>query len=100
MVNGARLELQGSWTRGVLTAGAGAETMGIVGGAQRSIGSPRVSVASTYLVVDLVGWDFEADGLFEDVASLLELDAFGPVVKGTGNVNFFGGVLPGDSCDD
>lgn len=52
-------------------------------------------VKLTNLVVDLVRGDFEVDGLFKDVAFLLELDALGPVVKGAGNVDFVCGVFPG-----
>lgn len=58
--------------------------------------SSRLSAKSTYLVVDLVGWDFEANSLFEDAALFLELNTLGPVVEGTGNVDFFRGVFPGE----
>lgn len=54
-------------------------------------------VKLTNLVVDLVRRDFEVDGLFKDVAFLLELDTLGPVVEGAGNVDFVCGVLPGRS---
>lgn len=48
----------------------------------------------TNLVVDLFGRNLEVDGLFKDVALLFELDTLGPVVKGTGYVDFFRGVFP------
>lgn len=49
---------------------------------------------TTYLVVDLVGVGSELNGLLENRAFLVELDAFGPVVKSASNVDFFGGMLP------
>ncbi len=95
--NDARLELHDGWTRGVLAASR----------VPRRNESSRRRLApqhwivdvvgkSTYLIVDLVGWDFEADSLFEDAALLLELNTLGPVVESTGNVNFFRGVFPGE----
>jgi hypothetical protein len=54
---------------------------------------------ATNLVVDLgraLG-DLDVDSLLEDIAHLVELDALGPAVKGAGNVDLFGGLIPGNS---
>jgi hypothetical protein len=48
----------------------------------------------THLVVDLARGILEVDRLGEDIARLFELDALGPVVEGTGHVDFVGGMLP------
>lgn len=49
---------------------------------------------STHLIVSLVGSILEIDCLLEDVTVLVKFDALGPVVKGSGNVDFFGRVFP------
>jgi hypothetical protein len=56
---------------------------------------PSSCQSATYLVVDLLGGVLELDGLQEKRAFLLELDALGPVVEGSGYVDLFGRVLPG-----
>jgi hypothetical protein len=48
----------------------------------------------THLVVDLLGGVLEVDRLLENIAFLLELDALGPVVEGTGDIDLLGGMLP------
>lgn len=50
--------------------------------------------SATNLVVYLVGCVGKLDALFEDAANLWHLLAFGPVVKGAGNVYLLGGMRP------
>lgn len=52
----------------------------------------------TNLVVDLLGGVLEVDRLLENGALLVELDALGPVVEGTGHVDFLGRVFPGTAA--
>lgn len=52
------------------------------------------TLRQTHLVVNLGRGILELDSLLEYAALLVELDALGPVVEGTGNVDFVSGVLP------
>lgn len=50
----------------------------------------------TNLVVDLGGTfgGLDFDCLLEDISDLIQLDALGPAVKGAGNVDLLGGLVP------
>ena len=54
----------------------------------------RVVRKLAYLVVNFLGGVLQVDCLLEDIALLFKLDALGPVVEGSCDVDFFGRVLP------
>lgn len=49
---------------------------------------------ATHLVLDFAGDGGNFDGFGEGRAVLVKLDSLGPVVKGAGYVDFFGGMIP------
>lgn len=58
--------------------------------------SLTLTLTFTHLVVDLALRLLQVNCLGEDIALLFELNALGPVVKGTGHVDLVGGMLPAE----